>query len=159
MKKAMIYTRLSSKTGLDHDGQREKLIAKFGKEYKIVGEGHDVGEGRKHGQDRTGLKKLLEDAAKGQFDVLLCTDASRLLRSISPEIMTAIREAKLQIVTIDGAEIGNAEFLTHTITNHVVAQAMKTFKEQQSERIKRGIRAARERRMDAAAAQADSNSR
>jgi DNA invertase Pin-like site-specific DNA recombinase len=159
MKKAVIYTRVSGEPGLDRDGQREKLLAKFGKEYKIVGEGHDVGERHKHGQDRLGLKKLLEDAAKGQFDVLLCTDASRLLRSISPEIMTAIREAKVQIVTIDGAENGNAEFLTHTITNHVVAQAMKTFKEQQSERIKRGIRAARERRMDAAAAQADSNSR
>ncbi len=77
MKKAVIYTRYSSKPGLDRDGQREELIAKFGKEYKIVGESHEVGDARKHGQDRTGLKKLLEDAAKGQFDVLLCTDASR----------------------------------------------------------------------------------
>lgn len=159
MKKAVIYTRLSSKTGLDRDGQREELLARLGGEYEIVGEYRDVASGTQEIQDRLGLKKLLEDAAKGQFDVLLCTDASRLLRSISQKIMTAIREAKLQIVTIDGAEIGNAEFLTHTITNHVVAQAMKTFKEQQSERIKRGIRAARERRMDAASAHADSNSR
>lgn len=159
MKKAVIYIRLSSKTGLDHDGQFEKLIAKFGKEYKIVGESHDVGDARKHGQDRTGLKKLLEDAAKGKFDVLLCTDASRLLRSISPEIMTAIREAKVQIVTLDGKGIGGADFAYHTLTNHVFSEAMKTYQERQSERIKRGIRAARERRMDAAAAQADSKSR
>ena len=44
MKKAVIYTRVSGEPGLDRDGQREKLLAKFGKEYKIVGEGHDVGE-------------------------------------------------------------------------------------------------------------------
>jgi hypothetical protein len=52
MKKAMIYTKYSSKPGLDHDGQREKLIAKFSKEYEIVGEYRDVASGTQEIQDR-----------------------------------------------------------------------------------------------------------
>ena len=139
MKKAVIYTRVSGEPGLDRDGQREKLLAKFGKEYKIVGEGHDVGERHKHGQDRTGLKTLLEDAAKGQFDVLLCTDASRLLGSISPEIIGAIQKAGVQIVTTDGTEIGFADLVAHTL----IKQMPKTVQEDQSQRIKRGIRASK----------------
>ena len=45
MKKAMIYTRISGKLGLDHDGQREKILACFGEEYEIVGEVRDVASG------------------------------------------------------------------------------------------------------------------
>lgn len=139
MKKAVIYTRVSGEPGLDRDGQREKLLAKFGKEYKIVGEGHDVGERHKHGQDRTGLKTLLEDAAKGQFDVLLCTDASRLLGSISPEIIGAMQKAGVQIMSADGTQIGFADLVANTLIN----QIPMTEVEARSQRIKRGIRAAK----------------
>ncbi|MCY2983997.1 MAG: hypothetical protein NTY15_10210 [Planctomycetota bacterium] len=52
MKKAMIYTRISGKLGLDHDGQRKKVRARFGEEYEIVGEVRDVASGTQEIQDR-----------------------------------------------------------------------------------------------------------
>ncbi len=105
MKKAVIYTRSSSKTGLDHDGQREKLLAKFGKEYKIVGEFRDVASGTQEIQDRPGLKAMLDAVAKGDVEVLMCSDLTRLTRSLSPEIIGAIQKAGEQIVTTDGKEM------------------------------------------------------
>jgi DNA invertase Pin-like site-specific DNA recombinase len=138
MKKAVIYTRYSSKPGLDRDGQREKLLAKFGKEYKIVGEYRDGASGTQEIQERPGLKKLLEDAAKGNVEVLLCSDLTRLTR----RLIGAIQKAGVQIVTADGKEIGSADLVAHMLIN----QMPKTFVEAQSQRIKRGIRAARELR-------------
>ena len=44
--------------------------------------------------------------------------------------------------TTDGTEIGFADLVAHTLIN----QTPKTVKEDQSQRIKRGIRSARERR-------------
>lgn len=142
MKKAVIYTRLSSKTGTDYDGQREKLIAKFGKEYKIVGEFRDVASGTQEIQDRPGLKAMLDAVAKGEVEVL-CTDITRLTRSLSLEIIGAIQKAGVQIVTTDGTEIGSADLVAHMLIN----QMPKTVQEDQSQRIKRGIRAARQQNM------------
>jgi len=142
MKKAVIYTRFSGEPGLDHDGQREKLIAKFGKEYKIVGEFRDVASGTQEIQDRPGLKAMLDAVAKGEVEVVLCTDITRLTRSLSLEIIGAIQKAGVQIVTTDGTEIGSADLVAHMLIN----QMPKTFVEAQSQRIKRGIRAAREHR-------------
>ena len=105
MKKAVTYTRFSGEPGLDHDGQREKLIAKFGKEYKIVGEYRDVPSGTQDTQDRSGLKKLLEDATKGDVEVLVCSDITRLTRSLSLEIIGALQKAGVQIVTTEGTEL------------------------------------------------------
>ncbi len=84
--------------------------------------------------------------AKGEFDVLLCTDLSRLTRRLSPEIMKAIREAGVRLVTADGASMGMAELIANT----VVKQSAKTVVAEKSERIKPGIRAARDRRKNAA---------
>lgn len=86
MTKAAIYTR-SSKG--DYDRQREELLAKFGETHEIIGEYRD--DGSQGVGDRPGLKQMLEDAAKGKFDVLLCTDITRLARLLSPEIVTALR--------------------------------------------------------------------
>lgn len=105
MNKAMIYTRISGNLGLDHDGQHERILARFGEEYEIVGEVRDVASGPQEIQDRPGLKKLIEDAvAKGEIDVLLCSDPTRL-RSLSPEIIGAIQKAGIKIVTVDGMEM------------------------------------------------------
>lgn len=139
MKKAVIYTRVSGEPGLDRDGQREKLIAKFSKEYEIVGEYRDVASGTQEVQDRPGLKKLLEDAAKGDVEVLLCSDLTRLTRSLSPEIIGAIQKAGVQIVTTDGIEISSADLVAQMLIN----QMPKTVQEDQSQRIKRGIRASK----------------
>jgi DNA invertase Pin-like site-specific DNA recombinase len=138
MKKAVIYSRFSVEPELDADGQREKLLAKFGKEYKIVGEYRDVASGTQEIQERPGLKKLLEDAAKGNVEVLLCSDLTRLTR----RLIGAIQKAGVQIVTADGKEIGSADLVAHMLIN----QMPKTFVEAQSQRIKRGLRAARELR-------------
>ena len=138
MKKALICIRSSAGDG---DRQREKLIAKFGKEYKIVGEFRDVAS-TEESQDRPGLKAMLDAAAKGEVEVLLCTDITRLTRSLSPEIIGAIQKAGVQIVTTDGTEIGSVDLVAHMVIN----QIPRTFVEAQSQRIKRGIRDARERR-------------
>jgi hypothetical protein len=67
LKKAAIYTR--SNTG-DRDRQREELLAKFGDTHEIVAEYQDEASGNQGVEDRPGLKKLLEDAGQGKFDVL-----------------------------------------------------------------------------------------
>jgi DNA invertase Pin-like site-specific DNA recombinase len=139
MKKAVIYTRFSSKLGLDREGQHEELLARLGGEYEIVGEVSDVASGTQEIQDRTGLKKLLEDAAKGDVEVLVCSDLTRLTRSLSSEIIGAIQKAGVQIVTTDGTEIGFADLVAHTL----IKQMPKTVQEDQSQRIKRGIRASK----------------
>jgi DNA invertase Pin-like site-specific DNA recombinase len=75
----------------------------FGGTHQIVAEYRDNGPGS------SALKQLLVSAAQGKFDVLLCTDLTRLTRRLSPEIMKAHREAGVRVVTVDGGEIGMAE--------------------------------------------------
>jgi site-specific DNA recombinase len=142
MKKAVIYTRYSSKPGLDGDRQREEILARLGREYEIVGEYRDVASGTQEIQERPGLKAMLDAVAKGEVEALLCSDLTRLTRSLSPEIIGAIQKAGVQIVTTDGTEIGSADLVAHMLIN----QMPKTFVEAQSQRIKRGLRAARELR-------------
>jgi site-specific DNA recombinase len=139
MKEVAINTRFSVDAGLDADSQREELIAKLGKEYEIVGEYRDVASGTQESQDRPGLKKLLEDAAKGDFEVLLCSDLTRLTRGLSPEFIGAIQKAGVKIVTTDGTEISSADLVAHMTINPI----RRTFVEAQSQRIKRGIGAAK----------------
>lgn len=139
MKKAVIYTRFSSKLGLDREGQHEELLARLGGEYEIVGEVSDVASGTQEIQDRPGLKKLLEDAAKGDVEVLMCSDLTRLTRSLSSEIIGAIQKAGVQIVTTDGTEIGFADLVAHTL----IKQMPKTVQEDQSQRTKAGKRASK----------------
>jgi DNA invertase Pin-like site-specific DNA recombinase len=67
MTKAAIYTR--SSTG-DNDRQRDELLAKFGGTHEIAAEYRDDASGNLGVGDRPGLTKMLEDAAKGEFDVL-----------------------------------------------------------------------------------------
>ncbi len=105
MKKAVIYTRYSSKPGLDRDGQREEILARLGGEYEIVGEVRDVANGTQEIQDRPGLKAMLDAAAKGEVEVLLCSDITRLTRSLPLEIIGALQKAGVQIVTADGTEL------------------------------------------------------
>jgi hypothetical protein len=105
MTKAAIYTRSSTS---DHDRQREELLAKFGGTHEIIGEYRD------HSPGSSALKYLLEDSAKDDVDILLCTDLTRLTRHLSPEIMTAIWEAGVRVVTVDGAEMGVPELIAHT---------------------------------------------
>ena len=54
----------------------------------------------------------------------------------------AMREAGVRVVTVDGGEIGFADL----VVQEGMSQSAKTYSEWMSERIKRGIRAARERR-------------
>ena len=63
------------------------------------------------GPGSSALKLLLEDAAQGKFDVLLCTDLPRLARCLSPEIVTALWNAGVRVVTGDGCEIGVADLV------------------------------------------------
>lgn len=92
--------------------------------------------------DHPASKQLLAAAATGKFDVLLCTDLTRLTRRLSPEIITALRDAGVRVVTADGGEIGVSELVAQAI----MSRSAKTYSQHRSERIKRGIRAARERR-------------
>ncbi len=142
MKKAVIYTRTSSKPELDRDGQREDILARFGGEYEIVGEYHDVASGTQEIQDRPGLKAMLDAVAKGEVEVLVCSDLIRLTRHLSPEIIGTIQKAGVQIVTADGREISQADLAVNMLINRM----SMTFVESHSERTKRDIRAARERR-------------
>ena len=48
--------------------------------------------------------KLLDDAALGKFDVLLCTDLTPLTRRLSPEIIMAIRDAGVKMLAVDRGE-------------------------------------------------------
>lgn len=120
----------------------KKSLPDWAGEYEIVGEYRDVGNGRQYVQDRPGLKTLLEAVARGEVEVLVCNDLTHLTRRLSPEIIGAIQKAGVKIVTTDGTEISFADLVAHTIIN----QIPKTFVEAQSQRIKRGIRAARELR-------------
>jgi DNA invertase Pin-like site-specific DNA recombinase len=142
MKKVAIYSRFSVDAGLDADSQREEILARLGGDYEIVGEYRDVASGTQEIQDRPGLKKLLEAVAGGEVEVLLCSDLTRLTRSLSLEIIEALQKAGVQIVTTDGTEISFADLVAHMTINPI----RRTFVEAQSQRIKRGIRAARERR-------------
>ncbi len=96
MKKAVIYIRYSSKTGLDYDGQRREILARFGE----VSDG-----GTSEIQDRLGLKATLDAVAKGEVEALVCSDITRLTQSLSPEIIGAIQRAGIKIVTVDGSEL------------------------------------------------------
>jgi len=107
MTRAAIYTR-SSKGGFDR--QRDELHAKFGVTHEIVAEYQDNGPGS------SALKKLLADAAKGKFDVLLCTEFARLTRHLTPEIITALRDAGVKVVTADRGEIGVSDLVANTLT-------------------------------------------
>ena len=93
-------------------------------------------------QHRPGLVQLLDAVAKGDVEVLFCSDITRLTRSLPLEIIGALQKAEVQIVTADGIQIGFADLIANTLIN----QMPKTFVEAQSQRIKAGIRAARERR-------------
>lgn len=105
MKKAVVYTRFSSKLGLDREGQHEELLARLGREYEIVGEFSDVASGTQEIQDRPGLKAMLDVVAKGEVEALVCSDITRLTGSLSLEIIGAIQQAGVQIVTTDGTEL------------------------------------------------------
>jgi DNA invertase Pin-like site-specific DNA recombinase len=109
--KALAYIRVGTDTQQNGDRQRAELVAKFGDTHEIVAEYRDDASGNLGVGDRPGLEKLLEDAAKGEFDVLLCTDLSRLARLASPEIIMALRDAGVRVVTVDGAEIGEADLV------------------------------------------------
>jgi DNA invertase Pin-like site-specific DNA recombinase len=106
MKKAAIYTRFSSDQGRNADQQRDELIAKVGNTHEIVGEYRDAPSGKS--ENRPGLTKLLEDAAKGEFGVLFCTDVTRFTRRLSPEILAAFKKAGVRVVTADGVGDGQA---------------------------------------------------
>lgn len=90
-------------------------------------------------QDRPGLAQMLDAAAKGDVEVLFCSDITRLTRSLPLEIIGAMQKAGVQIVTADGTQIGFADLVAHTLIN----QTPKTVQEDQSQRIKRGIRTAK----------------
>ncbi len=111
----------------------------MGGEYEIVGEVRDVASGTQEIQDRPGLKAMLDAVAKGDVEALVCSDITRLTRSLSLEIIGAIQKAGVQIVTTDGTEIGLADLVAHTL----IKQMPKTVQEDQSQRIKRGIRASK----------------
>ncbi len=74
-----IYVRVGNPVQLDGYRQRDELLDKFGDTHEIVAEYRDHANGSHGVKDRPGLKKLLEDAAKGEFDVLLCTHPSVIL--------------------------------------------------------------------------------
>src|SRR5579864_7206919 len=97
--KAIAYMRVGSPDQLDGYRQRDKLLAKFGDTHKIVGEYRDHANGGQGVGDRPGVNKLLEDAAQGKFDVLLCADITRLAPFLSPEIIAALRDAGVRVVT------------------------------------------------------------
>ena len=133
MKKEVIFTRFSGKPGLNADRQREELHAKLGKKHEIAGDYSDLSPGS------TAVKELFDAIAMGMVDVLVCSDLNRLIRRLSPQIIMAIREAGLLMVTADGTEIGMADLVAHTLIN----QMPKTFVEAQSELIKKGKRASK----------------
>ncbi len=133
MKKAAVYIRVGNAAQLSADRQREELHAKFGDTHEIVAEYQDTGPGS------SSLKKLLEDAAQGKFDVLLCTDITRLARRLSPEVVTALRDAGVRVMTANRGEVQDADLLTQT----VITQSAKTYSEWMSDRIKQGIRASK----------------
>lgn len=93
MKEAVIYTRYSSKPGLDRDGQREEILARFGGEYEIVGEYRDVASGTQEIQERPGINAMLDAVAKGEVEAFVCSDITRLTRSLSLEIIGALQKA------------------------------------------------------------------
>ena len=116
MKKAAIYIRVGNHAQLSGYRQREELHAKFGDTHKIVAEYQDEASGNQGVEDRPGPKKLLEDAAKGKFDVLLCTDITRLARRLSPEVVTALRDAGVRVVTADRGELGFPDLVAQALT-------------------------------------------
>lgn len=151
MKKAAIYTRFSSDQGLDPKSQQDELIAKRGNTHEIVGEHRDIASGSQGVGDRPGLNKLLEDAAKGEFDMLICTDLTRLTRQLSSEILAALNQVGVRVVTAGEGEFGLVELVARTFKD-------KTFVENLSERTKKGKRAARERRKTESAVQSNDGS-
>ncbi|MFO1045394.1 MAG: recombinase family protein [Planctomycetaceae bacterium] len=105
----------------------------------MVGEVRDVASGTQEIQDRPGLKAILDAVARGEVEVLLCSDLTRLARSLSLEIIGTLQKAGVQIVTADGIQIGFADLVANTL----ISQIPMTELEARSQRIKRGIRAAK----------------
>lgn len=108
----------------------------------IVGEYPDISSGSQGVSDRPGLTKLLDDAASGGVDVLVCSDLTRLTRRVTPEIIKALVKSGVRIVVKDGSEVGVADLVMLTLMN----QLAMSESQRRSERIKQGIRAARNRR-------------
>jgi DNA invertase Pin-like site-specific DNA recombinase len=102
MKRAVTYIRAGSPDNLTR--QPDELLAKFGDTYEITGEYLDTASTTQGVGDLSGLKKLLEDATKGDFDVLLCTDLTRLTRLPFPEVRALLNTTGVRIWT---AESGN----------------------------------------------------
>ncbi len=107
MKKAAIYTRIGKASQFSHDTKRDELLAKFGDTHEICAEYRDDSSDSQRIENRPGLKKLLEDAANGNFDVLLCTDLTQLTCAdddddfdLDDNLITAVRQSGLYVDTI-----------------------------------------------------------
>jgi predicted Fe-Mo cluster-binding NifX family protein len=48
--------------------------------------------------------------------VLLCTDITRLARRLSPEVVTALRDAGVRVVTADRGELGFPDLVAQALT-------------------------------------------
>ena len=111
MKKAAIYTRVSRSQGHDEKNQRDVLLANLGDSHEIVGEYQDISSGSQGEGEKHGLSKLLDDAANGKVDVLVCSDLTRLTRRVTPEIIEALVNSGVRIVMKDGSEAGVADLV------------------------------------------------
>lgn len=111
MKKAAIYVRVSRSQGHDEKEQHDELLANHGDTHEIVGEYQDISSGSQGEGEKHGLSKLLDDAANGKVDVLVCSDLTRLTRRVTPEIIEALVNSGVRIVMKDGSEAGVADLV------------------------------------------------
>lgn len=110
--KAWIYTRVANKQGENElKKQKEDLITFATKKgYKIIGTSEDIGSGLDY--ERKGLKKMIEAADSGDFDMVLAKSLSTIgrdwfrtyevLELLSPNVSAIISpvEGVMQISTM-----------------------------------------------------------
>ena len=82
---------------LDDACRLKKMLSHF---LYVLGEHVEISE-----DSRPGLKAMLDAVVKGEIEVLLCSDLTRLTSRLSPEFIGAIQRVGVNIVTVDGSEI------------------------------------------------------
>lgn len=100
-----VYIRTASKKHQDHHvNMQSSLINRYieNRDWSIYNQYIDTGSGT---NKYNNLKKMIEDAQLGKFNIILASDASRLFRNneLSYQLKKLCKEQKVHIITLDNS--------------------------------------------------------
>lgn len=113
-KRAVLYLRKSTaQQETSIPDQRRVLHEKFSSKYRVIGEYVDAGISGDDTARRKDFQRMLKDAMRGVFDVILCWDQDRFGRFDSIEAgfwIKPLRDAGIRLVTATHGEIDWNDF-------------------------------------------------